>query len=90
MSRATIAGAYFVVITNYAGSITSQVATLTVNPPFTNFPNTPDGYATVNASKYFGVQAGYRSFFMSYVWGSSLNTTSMTIGGPYLGGTVHF
>jgi hypothetical protein len=49
-----------------------------------------EGYATVNASKYVGLQAGYRSFFMSYVWGSPLNTGSMTIGGPYLGGTVHF
>ena len=49
-----------------------------------------DGYATVNASKYVGVQAGYRTFFMSYVWGSPLNTSSMTVGGPYLGGTVHF
>jgi hypothetical protein len=49
-----------------------------------------DGYATVNASKYVGVQAGYRSFIMSYVWESPLNTSSMTIGGPYLGGTVHF
>ena len=49
-----------------------------------------DGYATVNASKYLGVQAGYRSFIMSYVWESPLNTSSMTIGGPYLGGTVHF
>jgi hypothetical protein len=49
-----------------------------------------DGYATVNASKYVGVQAGYRSFIMSYVWDSPLNTGSMTIGGPYLGGTLHF
>jgi hypothetical protein len=49
-----------------------------------------DGYATVNASKYVGVQAGYRSFIMSYVWESPLNSSSMTIGGPYLGGTLHF
>ena len=26
-----------------------------------------DGYATINASKHFGVQGGYRSFIMSYV-----------------------
>jgi hypothetical protein len=49
-----------------------------------------DGYATVNASKYLGVQAGYRSFIMSYAWQSPLSSSSMTIGGPYLGGTLHF
>jgi hypothetical protein len=49
-----------------------------------------DGYATINASKHVGVQAGYRSFIMSYLWDSPLNTSSMTIGGPFLGGTLHF
>ena len=42
------AGTYSVVITNYAGSRTSQIATLAVTAPFTNFPSTPDGYATID------------------------------------------
>ena len=33
------AGAYFVIVTNSAGAVTSAIATLRVNPPFTNLYN---------------------------------------------------
>ena len=49
-----------------------------------------DGYLTFNANKHIGVQGGYRYFDTTHVWGSPLNTGSMTIGGPYVGGTAHF
>ena len=49
-----------------------------------------DGYATFNFTKHAGVQAGFRSFDTAHVWGSPLNTGSMTIFGPYVGGTAHF
>jgi len=49
-----------------------------------------DAYATFNVNKHVGVQAGYRVFDTTHVFGSPLNTGSMTIGGPYLGGTAHF
>lgn len=49
-----------------------------------------DGYLTFNANKHIGVQGGYRSFDTTHVFGSPLNTGSMTIGGPYIGGTAHF
>jgi hypothetical protein len=49
-----------------------------------------DGYATFNFTKHAGVRAGYRSFDTTHVWGSPLNTGSMTIRGPYVGGTAHF
>jgi hypothetical protein len=49
-----------------------------------------DGYATFNFTKHAGVKVGYRSFDTTHVFGSPLNTGSMTIRGPYVGGTAHF
>ena len=49
-----------------------------------------DGYATFNMNKHLGVQGGFRAFDSSHVWGSPLNTGSMTVLGPYVGGTAHF
>lgn len=47
-------------------------------------------YATYNINKHVGAQVGYRFFDTTHVWSSPLNTGSMTIGGPFVGGTVHF
>ena len=49
-----------------------------------------EGYATYNVNKHVGVQGGYRVFDTTHVFGTPLNTGSMTIGGPYVGGTAHF
>ena len=49
-----------------------------------------EGYLTFNVNKRIGVQGGYRYFDTAHVWGSPLNTGSMTIGGPFVGGTAHF
>jgi len=48
------------------------------------------GYVTYNVNKHFGAQLGYRVFDTTHVWGSPLNTGSMTIPGPFVGGTAHF
>jgi RHS repeat-associated protein len=42
--QTTNAGNYYVVVTNSLGSLTSSVATLTVNFPFTNLPYGASGY----------------------------------------------
>ena len=49
-----------------------------------------DGYLLYNFHKHAGVQLGYRSFDASHTWGSPLNTGSLTIRGPYVGGTARF
>ncbi|HVZ19578.1 MAG TPA: hypothetical protein VG871_00870, partial [Vicinamibacterales bacterium] len=48
------------------------------------------GYATYNLNKHVGAQFGYRFFDTAHTWGSPLNTGSMQIGGPFVGGTAHF
>ena len=48
------------------------------------------GYATYNFTKHAGVQFGYRFINSEHTWGSPLNTGSLTIGGPFVGGTAHF
>ena len=48
------------------------------------------GYATYNINKHIGAQIGYRFFDTTHTWNSPLNTGSMTIGGPFVGGTAHF
>ncbi len=48
------------------------------------------GYATYNINKHVGAQVGYRFFDTAHSWDSPLNTGSMTIGGPFVGGTAHF
>jgi hypothetical protein len=48
------------------------------------------GYATYNINKHVGAQAGYRFFDTNHVWDSPLNTGTMWIGGPFVGGTAHF
>jgi len=47
-------------------------------------------YATYNINKHAGAQVGYRFADSGHVWNSPLNTGSMTIGGPFVGGTAHF
>jgi hypothetical protein len=47
-------------------------------------------YLTYNINKHVGAQVGYRFFDTTHVWNSPLNTGSMTIGGPFVGGTAHF
>jgi len=49
-----------------------------------------DGYVLYNFHPHAGVQLGYRSFDATHVWGSPLNTGSLTIRGPYVGGTARF
>jgi hypothetical protein len=49
-----------------------------------------NGYATINVSKFVGIQGGYRSFDASHVWSSPLNTGSFTIQGPFIGGTFRY
>ena len=48
------------------------------------------GYVTYNINKHVGAQLGYRVLDSSHTWDSPLNTGSMTIGGPFVGGTAHF
>jgi hypothetical protein len=48
------------------------------------------GYLTYNVNKHFGAQVGFRVFNTEHTWGSPLNTGSMTIPGPFVGGTAHF
>jgi hypothetical protein len=48
------------------------------------------GYATYNLNKHIGAQAGYRFTDTAHTWGDPLNTGTMTIGGPFVGGTAHF
>ena len=48
------------------------------------------GYLTYNINKHIGAQVGYRYLNTSHTWSSPLNTGSMTIGGPFVGGTAHF
>lgn len=48
------------------------------------------GYVTYNLKKHFGAQVGFRVFNTAHTWGSPLNTGSMTIPGPFVGGTAHF
>jgi hypothetical protein len=48
------------------------------------------GYATYNINKHVGAQFGYRFVNSGHTWGSPLNTGSLTIGGPFVGGTAHF
>jgi len=47
-------------------------------------------YATYNINKHAGAQIGYRFADTGHTWNSPLNTGSMTIGGPFVGGTAHF
>jgi hypothetical protein len=47
-------------------------------------------YLTYNINKHVGAQVGYRFYDTTHVWSSPLNTGSMTIGGPFVGGTAHF
>jgi hypothetical protein len=49
-----------------------------------------DGYLTYNLNKHVGARFGVRAWDASHVWGSPLNTGSVTIVGPYLGGTARF
>ena len=49
-----------------------------------------DGYAMFNLNKHVGAQIGVRAWDASHVWGSPLNTGSITIVGPYVGGTARF
>jgi hypothetical protein len=48
------------------------------------------GYATYNINKHVGAQVGYRFADTTHTWNSPLNTGSMRIGGPFVGGTAHF
>ena len=48
------------------------------------------GYITYNINKHVGAQVGFRVFDTAHTWGSPLNTGSMTIPGPFVGGTAHF
>ena len=48
------------------------------------------GYATYNINKHIGAQVGYRFVDTTHTWNSPLNTGSMQIGGPFVGGTAHF
>ncbi len=48
------------------------------------------GYATYNVNKHLGAQVGYRFFDTTHTWNSPLNTGSMQLGGPFVGGTAHF
>src|ERR1043166_397618 len=48
------------------------------------------GYVTYNINKHVGAQLGYRFTDTSHTWGSPLNTGTLTIGGPFVGGTAHF
>jgi len=48
------------------------------------------GYATYNFTKHIGAHIGYRYFDTDHYWSSPVNTGSMRIGGPYVGGTAHF
>jgi len=47
-------------------------------------------YLTYNINKHVGAQLGYRFYDTTHVWSSPLNTGSMMIGGPFVGGTAHF
>jgi len=47
-------------------------------------------YLTYNINKHLGAQVGYKFYDTTHVWSSPLNTGSMTIGGPFVGGTAHF
>ena len=49
-----------------------------------------DGYLTYNLNKHVGARFGVRAWDASHVWGSPLNTGSITNVGPYLGGTARF
>ena len=49
-----------------------------------------DGYAMFNFNKHVGAQIGVRAWDASHVWSSPLNTGSVTIVGPYVGGTARF
>jgi hypothetical protein len=48
------------------------------------------GYVTYNINKHVGAQLGYRFTDTSHTWGSPLNVGTLTIGGPFVGGTAHF
>jgi len=48
------------------------------------------GYVTYNINKHVGAQLGYRFTGTSHTWGSPLNAGTLTIGGPFVGGTAHF
>jgi len=48
------------------------------------------GYVTYNINKHVGAQLGYRFTDTSHTWGSPLNAGTLTIGGPFVGGTAHF
>jgi len=48
------------------------------------------GYITYNINKHVGAQVGFRVFDTAHTWSSPLNTGSMTIPGPFVGGTAHF
>jgi hypothetical protein len=48
------------------------------------------GYVTYNIKKHAGLQIGYRFVDTAHTWSSPVNTGSLTIGGPFVGGTAHF
>jgi hypothetical protein len=52
--------------------------------------NDVDLYATLNVSKYVGIQGGYRFFDASHHWDSPVNTGQFQIGGGFLGGTIRY
>jgi len=49
-----------------------------------------DGYGMFNFNKHVGAQVGVRAWDAAHVWSSPLNTGSITVVGPYVGGTARF
>jgi hypothetical protein len=49
-----------------------------------------DGNFTYNLNKHVGAQIGVRAWDASHTWGSPLNTGSITVVGPYVGGVGRF
>ncbi|HUK34242.1 MAG TPA: hypothetical protein VLV86_10045 [Vicinamibacterales bacterium] len=49
-----------------------------------------DGNVTYNFNKHVGAQIGVRAWDAGHVWNSPLNTGSITVVGPYVGGTGRF
>jgi hypothetical protein len=52
--------------------------------------NDVDLYATINVSKYLGIQGGYRLLDASHHFDSPVNTGQFTIGGGFIGGTIRY
>ena len=49
-----------------------------------------EGYATINVSKFVGIQGGYRWFNAVHRWDSPVNKGEFKIGGAFIGGTFRY